>query len=111
MAHTQRPPPASIDVWHHRLSHMNQHDLQYLHRIGRINIQGKKLLTPCDFCFAAKKTNQQGKGPTPRATYPGMRLHVDIFGGGKTLGKESDDEAPPANGKYKYAMIVTDDAT
>lgn len=109
--HTNRAPPASIDVWHHRLSHMNQHDLQYLHRIGRINIQGKKLLTPCDYCSEAQKTQQQGTGPIPRATYPSMRLHVDIFGEGKTLGRESDDEVPPANGKYKYAMIMTDDAT
>lgn len=81
-AHTPRPPPASIDTWHHRLAHMNQHDLQYLHRVGRINIQGKRYLTPCDFCFAAKMTQNQGKGHLPRATRPGLRLHIDIFGGG-----------------------------
>ncbi|EYE90211.1 uncharacterized protein EURHEDRAFT_511146 [Aspergillus ruber CBS 135680] len=106
-----RPPPAPIEYWHHRLSHMNQHDLQYLHRIGRINIQGKKLLPTCDFCRRAKTTRKIGNGPTPRATMPGRRLHVDIFGGGQTLGKESDDDVPPANGKYKYVMILTDDAT
>lgn len=106
-----KPPPAPIEYWHHRLSHMNQHDLQYLHRIGRINIQGKKLLPTCDFCHQAKTTRKVGNGPTPRATQPGRRLHVDIFGGGLTLGKPSDDDTPPANGKYKYAMILTDDAT
>lgn len=102
---------ASIDVWHHRLSHLNQHDLQFLNRTGRINIKGTKLLTPCDFCFQAKATRKIGNGATPRTTRPGLRLHVDMFGGGKTLGLESDDEAPPANGKYKYVMIITDDAT
>ncbi|ODM17047.1 hypothetical protein SI65_05760 [Aspergillus cristatus] len=106
-----RPPPAPIECWHHRLAHMNQHDLQYLHRIGRINIQGKKLLPTCDYCRQAKTTRKIGNGPTPRATQPGRRLHVDIFGGGLTLGKPSDDDAPPANDKYKYAMILTDDAT
>lgn len=106
-----RPPPASIETWHHRLSHMNQHDLQYLHRVGRINIQGKKLLPTCDFCRRAKTTRCSGNGPTPRATCPGRRLHVDIFGGGQTLGLPSDDDLPPANGKYKYVMILTDDAT
>ncbi|ODM16173.1 hypothetical protein SI65_08607 [Aspergillus cristatus] len=106
-----RPPPAPIEYWHHRLSHMNQHDLQYLHRIGRINIQGKKLLPTCHFCRQAKTTRKVGNGLTPHATQPGRRLHVDIFGGGLTLGKPSDDDTPPANGKYKYAMILTDDAT
>ena len=53
---SNKPPPAPIEYWHHRLSHMNQHDLQYLHRIGRINIQGKKLLPTCDFCRQAKTT-------------------------------------------------------
>ena len=78
----KRPPPAPIEHWHHRLSHMNQHDLQYLHRIGRINIQGKKLLPTCDFCRQAKNTRKIGNGSTPRATQPGRRVHVDIFGGG-----------------------------
>ena len=102
---------ATIDQWHHRLSHMNQHDLQYLHRIGRIQIQGKKLLTPCDYCFKAKMTRKIGNGPTPRSTRPAARLHVDLFGGGRTLGLETDDEAPPANGKFKYVLLITDDAT
>ena len=66
-----RPPPASIETWHHRLSHMNQHGLQYLHRVGRINIQGKKLLPTCDFCRRAKTTRRMENGPTPRATRPG----------------------------------------
>lgn len=90
---------------------MNQHDLQFLHRIGRINIQGTKLVTPCDYCLAAKTARKEGNGPTPRATRAGMRLHIDIFGGGKTLGLASDDDVPPANGKWKFAMILTDDVT
>ena len=77
-----RPPSASIETWHHRLSHMNQHDLQYLHLIGRINIQGKKLLPTCDFCRRAKTTRRLGNGPNPRATRPGRQLYVDIFGDG-----------------------------
>lgn len=112
---TRTTPPAgskaTMDEWHHRLSHMNQHDLLYLHRIGRIVIEGKKILTPCDYCFQAKATRKIGNGTTPRTTRPGARLHVDLFGGGKTLGLESDDEVPPANGKFKYVMLITDDAT
>ena len=69
------------------------------------------MLTPCDYCFKAKMTWRIGNGPTPQTTQPGARLHVDIFGGGRTLGLESDDEAPPANGKYKYVLLITDDAT
>ena len=102
---------ATIDQWHHRLLHMNQHDLQYLHRIGRIQIQGKKLLTPCNYCFKAKMTWKIGNGLTPQTTRPVARLHVDIFGGGRTLGLELDNEAPPANGKFKYVLLITDDAT
>lgn len=96
-----RPPPASIETWHHRLSHMNQHDLQYLHRVGGINIQGKKLLPICDFCRRAKTSRHMGTDPTSRTTCPGRRLHVDIFGGGQILGLPSGDDVPPANGKYK----------
>ena len=109
-----QPPPGSsamIDQWHHQLSHMNQHNLQYLHWVGRIQIQGKKLLTPCDYCFKAKMTQKIGNGPTPQTTRPGARLHVDIFGGSRTLGLEWDDEAPPANGKFKYVLLITDNVT
>ena len=63
-ARNNRPASASMDTWHHRLSHMNQHDLQFLHRIGRINIQGTKLVTPCDYCLAAKTARKEGNGPT-----------------------------------------------
>ena len=109
-----RPPPGSstmIDQWHHQLSHVNQHDLQYLHQIGRIQIQGKKLLTPCNYCFKVKMTWKIGNGVTPWTTQPAARLHVDIFGSGKTLGLETDDEAPPVNEKFKYVLLIMDDAT
>ena len=109
-----QPPPRSstmIDQWHHWLSHMNQHDLQYLYWIRQIHIQGKKLLTPCNYCFKAKMTQKIGNGATPWMTQPAARLHVNLFGGGRTLGLETDDEAPPANGKYKYVLLITDNAT
>ena len=110
---TQSPPGSSaiIDQWHHQLSHMNQHDLQYLHWIGQIHIQGKKLLTLCNYCFKAKMTQKIGNGPTPWMTWPVARLHINIFGSGKILGLETDNEAPPTNGKFKYMLLITDDAT
>ena len=69
------------------------------------------MLTPCDYCFKVKMTQKIGNGATPWMTQPVARLHVDIFGSGKTLGLETDDEAPPANGKFKYVLLITDDAT
>lgn len=56
-------------------------------------------------------TQNKGKGHLPHASQPGLRIHIDIFGSGKTLGRQSDDEAPPVNGKIKYTMLITDDAT
>ena len=69
------------------------------------------MLTPCDYCFKAKMTQKVGNRLTPCTTWPAARLHVNLFGGGRTLGLETDDEVPPVNGKYKYVLLIMDDAT
>ena len=53
-------------------------------------------------------TQKIDNGVTLQMTWPAARLHVDLFGGGRTLGLETDDEAPPVNGKFKYVLLITD---
>ena len=56
-------------------------------------------------------TQKISNGATPQTTQPAARLHVNLFGGSRTLGLETDDEAPPVNGKYKYMLLITDNTT
>ena len=107
----QRPKPAPIDVWHHRTGHLHQQALVWLHQKGKITIDGTRELTPCHYCRAGKMTRNKLTGEPPRAVRPGQRLHVDVFGGGKTLGQDDDIGVPLGDGIYKYVMLITDDAT
>jgi len=94
-----------IEAWHLRLNHLNQGDLQHMHRVGAITISGPKTLPNCDFCFKAKMKRTSGQSSPQRVTKPFSKLHIDIAGGGNTLG-------PPEDGlKYRYFIIVVDDAT
>ncbi|KAL1955685.1 hypothetical protein VTO42DRAFT_8230 [Malbranchea cinnamomea] len=45
----------------------------------------------------------------PRATRPLARIHIDLAGGGMTLG--SKDDNPPSREGTRYFMLITDDAT
>lgn len=56
-------------------------------------------------------TRNKLTGEPPRTVRPGQRLHVDVFGGGKTLGQDDDIGVPLGDGIYKYVMLITDDAT
>ncbi|KAL1955927.1 hypothetical protein VTO42DRAFT_7912 [Malbranchea cinnamomea] len=45
----------------------------------------------------------------PRATRSLARFHIDLAGGGMTLG--SKDDNPPSREETRYFMLITDDAT
>ena len=60
-------------IWHHRLSHMNQHDLQYLHRIGKNQYSREETAYPMRLLFCSKENITAGyrsylTGHLPRHT-------------------------------------------
>jgi hypothetical protein len=46
----------------------------------------------------------------PRAHEPMMRIHIDLEGGGNTLGMKNE-EGPKSRQGAHYAILITDDAT
>ena len=94
----------SIAAWHQRFNHLHQEDLLQMNRVGAIDIAGPKTLPLCDYCFRSKMKRAGRQKPMPRMTAPFARLHVDIAGGGDTLGK-------PKERSYQYFIVIADDAT
>jgi hypothetical protein len=103
----------TLTEWHQRLGHLNQWDILKLAKDVNtgIRIKGSKTLQFCEICSQAKQTRTISKTPMPRANKPLMRIHIDIVGGGNTLGMKNDDEGPRARQGAHYALVLTDDAT
>jgi hypothetical protein len=81
--------------WHQCLCHLNFHDVLKLASTGIIRINGLKTMPFCDTCWKVKQTQHVSSTAAQRAVKPLARIHIDIAGGGSSLGC-SDDEAPPA---------------
>lgn len=103
----------TMEVWHRRLGHISIDAIKTLARDPRlgIRIKGPKMLPFCPICHRAKQTTKSFK-TAPRVTKPGMRLFIDIAGGGSTLDPDlSDSPVIPSTGGARYLMVVVDDAT
>jgi GAG-pre-integrase domain len=102
----------TISEWHQRLGHLNQWDLLRLAKDSAtgIKIKGTKTLPFCEICKQAHQTRTMSKTPMPRVLEPMMKIHIDLQGGGNTLGMK-DDKGPKSRQGAHYALLITDDAT
>ena len=102
----------TLSEWHERLGHLNQWDILKLAKDAHsgIKIKGSKTLPFCEICRQAKQTRTISKTPMPRASKPLEKIHIDIVGGGNTLGMK-EEEGPRARQGAHYALVLTDDAT
>jgi hypothetical protein len=108
---TIRPIYEPIEVWHSRLGHLNADDIIKLAEDPRsgIKIKGSKVLPFCETCKLAGSQKKLSKKPMRRSHRRGEFLHIDIGGGGETLGDPND--LPTSFQGYKHFAIITDDAT
>src|SRR5882762_1916499 len=101
--------------WHHRLGHLNTADILRLAsdpEATGIRIKGPTKMSTCEICRKANAKRHISKTPAARATRPFTRIHIDLAGGGKTLGDpDNEDEAPLSHKGARYFLIITDDAT
>jgi hypothetical protein len=98
--------PANRELWHQRLGHVNKQDLEKLPQMAvgvKFNEQYAADKNFCEACVLGKQHKVHEKGPAShRATEAGDRIHGDLVGGKESL---------PAVSGYRYAAILTDDAT
>ncbi|EDN03557.1 predicted protein [Histoplasma mississippiense (nom. inval.)] len=105
------PKQLPFDEWHRRLGHIGENNILKMARDPRFGIAiiGPKKLSFCATCVKAKQRRATYKNSAPRrATRKALKIWVDIFGGGETLGTENDISSYAGK---KLAMIITDDAT
>ncbi|EDN03377.1 predicted protein [Histoplasma mississippiense (nom. inval.)] len=106
------PKQLPFDEWHRRLGHIGENNILKMARDPRFGIAiiGPKKLSFCATCVKAKQRRATyNKNSAPRrATRKALKIWVDIFGGGETLGTENDISSYAGK---KLAMIITDDAT
>src|SRR5437764_12254423 len=108
---TIRPIYEPIEVWHTRFGHLNADDIIRLAEDPRsgIKIKGSKVLPFCETCKLAGSQKKLSKRPMRRSHRRGEFLHIDIGGGGETLGDPNN--LPASFQGYKHFAIITDDAT
>ncbi|EDN07547.1 hypothetical protein HCAG_04057 [Histoplasma mississippiense (nom. inval.)] len=105
------PKQLPFDEWHRRLGHIGENNILKMARDPRFGIAiiGPKKLSFCATCVKAKQRRATYKNSAPRrATRKALKIWVDIFGGGETLGTENDISSYAGK---KLAMVITDDAT
>ncbi|EDN06631.1 hypothetical protein HCAG_03161 [Histoplasma mississippiense (nom. inval.)] len=105
------PKQLPFDEWHRRLGHIGENNILKMARDPRFGIAiiGPKKLSFCATCVKAKQRRAMYKNSAARrATRKALKIWVDIFGGGETLGTENNISSYAGK---KLAMIITDDAT
>ena len=94
------------ELWHHRLAHLNHADLQRLCTLAEgIDLSENPANNKpfYEACTLGKQYKTICRKKMTPANYAGKRMHVDLYGGGKTI--------PTTRYRLKLFIIFTDDYT